>query len=53
MDDIIRRAIADLSALSKVASLEDAERIQEIIDRMQSLDAHDQHAVRPYTRNSR
>jgi hypothetical protein len=48
MDDIIRRAIADLSALSKVASPRDAERIQEIIDRMQSLDAHDQHAVRLY-----
>jgi hypothetical protein len=48
MDDIICRAIADLSALSKVASPRDAERIQEIINRMQSLDAHDQHAVRLY-----
>ena len=45
MDDIIHRAISDLSALSKVASPGDAERIQEIIDRLQSLDAHDQHAI--------
>ena len=48
MDDIIRRAIADLSVLSNVASPGDAERIQEIINRMQSLNAHDQHAVRLY-----
>ena len=45
MNNIIHRAIADLSALIKVVSPGDAERIQEIIDRLQSLDAHDQHAI--------
>jgi vacuolar-type H+-ATPase subunit H len=39
MDDAIRQAIADLSALIKDADSKDAERIREIIERLQNFDA--------------
>jgi hypothetical protein len=39
MDDAIRQAIADLSALIKDADSEDAERIREIIERLRNFDA--------------
>ena len=39
MDDAIRQAIADLSALIKDADSEDAERIRKIIERLQNFDA--------------
>ena len=39
MDDAIRQAIADLSALIKDADSEDAERIRRIIRRLQKYDA--------------
>ena len=39
MDDAIRQAIADLSALIKDADREDAERIREIIERLKNFDA--------------
>jgi hypothetical protein len=42
MDDAIRQAIADLSALIKVADSKDIERIREIIERLQNYDAHGQ-----------
>jgi hypothetical protein len=38
MDDAIRKAIADLSALIKDADSEDAERMREIIERLQKFD---------------
>jgi hypothetical protein len=40
MDDAIRQAIADLSALIKDADSEDAERICEIIERLKTFDAN-------------
>jgi hypothetical protein len=40
MDDAIRQAIADLSALIEGADREDAERIRELIERLQNFDAH-------------
>ena len=40
MDDAIRQAIADLSALLEGADREDAERIRELIERLQNFDAH-------------
>jgi vacuolar-type H+-ATPase subunit H len=39
MDDAIRQAIADLSALIKDADSEDAERIRKIIERLETFDA--------------
>ena len=39
MDDAIHKAIADLSALIRNADSEDAERIREIIERLQNFDA--------------
>jgi hypothetical protein len=39
MDDAIYKAIADLSALIRNADSEDAERIREIIERLQNFDA--------------
>ena len=42
MDDAIRQAIADLSALIKDAESKDAERIREIIERLQNFDADTQ-----------
>ena len=42
MDDAIRQAIADLSALIKGADSKDTERIREIIERLQNYDAHGQ-----------
>jgi hypothetical protein len=40
MDDVIRQAIADLAALIEGADSRDAERICEIIERLQNFDAH-------------
>jgi len=40
MHDAIRQAIADLSALIEGADREDAERIRELIERLQNFDAH-------------
>ena len=40
MDDAIRQAIADLSALIKDADSVDAERIREIIERLETFDAN-------------
>jgi hypothetical protein len=42
MDDAIRQAIADLSALIKGADSKDTERIREIIERLQNYDAQGQ-----------
>jgi len=42
MDDAIRQAIADLSALIKDADSKDAERIREIIERLRNFDADTQ-----------
>jgi vacuolar-type H+-ATPase subunit H len=42
MDDAIRQAIADLSALIQDADSEDAERIREIIEQLQKFDADTQ-----------
>jgi hypothetical protein len=42
MEDAIRQAIADLSALIKDADSKDAERIHEIIERLQNFDADTQ-----------
>ncbi len=39
MDDATHKAIADLSALTKDADSEDAERIHEIIERLKNYDA--------------
>jgi hypothetical protein len=39
MDDAIHKAIADLSALIKDANSEDAERIREMVERLQNFDA--------------
>ena len=39
MDDVIRQAIADLSALIKDADRRDAERIREIVERLKNFDA--------------
>ena len=39
MDDAIRQAIADLSALIQDADSQDAERIREIVERLQNFDA--------------
>jgi len=40
MDDAIRQAVADLSALIKDADSEDARRIREIIERLETFDAN-------------
>ena len=42
MDDAIHKAIIDLSALIKDADSEDAERIRQIIERLQNFDADTQ-----------
>ena len=39
MDHAIHQAIADLSALIKDADSEDAERIRQIVERLQNVDA--------------
>ena len=39
MDDAIHKAIVDLSALIRNADSEDAERIREIVERLQNFDA--------------
>jgi ferritin-like protein len=39
MDDAIHKAIADLSTLIKDADSKDAERIREIVERLQNFDA--------------
>ena len=39
MDDAIHKAIADLSALIRDADSEDAERIRQIVERLQNVDA--------------
>jgi hypothetical protein len=39
MEDAIRQAIVDLSALIENADSEDAERIREIIERLRNFDA--------------
>ena len=39
MDDDIHKAIADLSALIQDADSQDAERIGEIVERLQNFDA--------------
>ena len=46
MDDVIRQTVADLLALCKDADRNDAERIQKIIELLQSDDAHDEYAIR-------
>ena len=45
MDDAIRQAIADLSALIKDADSEDAERIRGIIERLRNFDADTQYTL--------
>ena len=40
MDDVIHKAITDLSALIKDADSEDAERIRKIIERLEAFDAN-------------
>jgi hypothetical protein len=45
MEDAIRQAIADLSALIKDADSKDAERIREIIERLKSFDADTQYTL--------
>jgi ferritin-like protein len=45
MDDAIRQAVADLSALIKDAESEDAERIRTIIERLRNFDADIQHSL--------
>ena len=42
MEDAIRQAIADLSALIKDADSKDAERIRKIIERLQNFDDNTQ-----------
>jgi hypothetical protein len=42
MDDAIRQAIVDLSALIEGADSKDTERIREIIERLQNYDVHGQ-----------
>ena len=42
MDDAIRQAIADLSALIKDANSKDAERTRQIIERLQNFDTDTQ-----------
>ena len=39
MDDDIHKTIADLSALTQDADSQDAERIREIVERLQNFDA--------------
>jgi PHP family Zn ribbon phosphoesterase len=53
MDDVTRQAIIDLLALAKTADNKDAERIQEIIRKLQTYDAHDDYAMRLYRNLSR
>ena len=45
MDDAIHKAIADLSALIKDADSEDAERIRQIVERLQNFDADTQRSL--------
>ena len=45
MDDAIRQAIDELSALIKDADSKDAERIREIIERLKSFDADTQYTL--------
>ena len=45
MDDDIHKAIADLSALIQDADSQDAERIREIVERLQNFDAGIQYSL--------
>jgi hypothetical protein len=45
MDDVIRQAIADLSAVLEDADGKDAERIREIIERLKNFDADIQYSL--------
>ena len=45
MDDVIRQAIADLSAVLEDADSKDAERIREIIERLKNFDADIQYSL--------
>jgi hypothetical protein len=49
----LRQAIDDLYALSQVADREEAERIQEIIERIQSLGEHEDDQADIYMKLSR
>ena len=50
MEDGIRQAVADLSALIKDADSKDAERIHEIIEQLQNFDADTQCSLECTTR---
>ena len=45
MDNAIRQVLADLHALSKVVDNKHAERMDKIIERLLSRDAHDEHVM--------
>ena len=45
MDDVIRQAIADLSAVLEDADSKDAERIRQIIERLKNFDAGIQYSL--------
>jgi hypothetical protein len=45
MDETVRKAIADLAALSKVVNNKDAERIREIIERLRDSDRTDRYST--------
>jgi hypothetical protein len=45
MDDVIRQAIADLSAVLEDADSKDAERIHQIIERLKNFDADIQYSL--------
>jgi hypothetical protein len=45
MDDVIRQAIADLSAVLEDADSKDAERIRQIIERLKNFDADIQYSL--------
>jgi hypothetical protein len=53
MRETTSRAIADLYALAKVVDSEYAERIHEIIERLQSLDEHGDEQANIYMKLSR
>ena len=45
MDDVIRQAVADLSAVLEDADSKDAERIHQIIERLKNFDADIQYSL--------
>jgi hypothetical protein len=45
MDDVIRQAVADLSAVLEDADSKDAERIRQIIERLKNFDADIQYSL--------